>query len=222
MGAAQDHSALDRLLEQSKQSYQQVHDYTCTFHKKEQLKGEIREERNMLLKAMKPQHVYIKWTEGSDNGIEAIYVQGKNKNKLLVHMGGFLHFITVSLDPNGPMAMRHNRHCILEAGLGPVMNMIEKYYLRGRNDPACSIVYSGEGEANGRKSWLIRAEFPPGQGYYGHEIVVAIEQELMLPIKVTVHGWKGEFLEEYIYENIKINVGLTEKDFDIGNPDYEF
>ena len=31
-----------------------------------------------------------------------------------------------------------------------------------------------------------------------------------------------EVIEEYTYQNVKINVGLTDKDFDFTNPDYNF
>ncbi|MCP3695353.1 MAG: DUF1571 domain-containing protein, partial [Planctomycetaceae bacterium] len=35
-------------------------------------------------------------------------------------------------------------------------------------------------------------------------------------------GAKPEVVEEYTYLNLKINVGLTEEDFDTKNPKYNF
>jgi hypothetical protein len=37
-----------------------------------------------------------------------------------------------------------------------------------------------------------------------------------------MHGWQNEFQEEYAFEGLRLNVGLTERDFDVKNPEYHF
>ena len=64
--------------------------------------------------------------------------------------------------------------------------------------------------------------FAEGRDYYGHIIYINIDKEAHLPIKIKVLGWREELLEEYYYENLKVNVGLTEEDFDVRNKKYKF
>jgi outer membrane lipoprotein-sorting protein len=207
----------DKLLERSIKSYEGVKDYTCLFHKRELVDGKLREEQNIILKFKKPEHFYLKWTKGRNKGIESIFVKGKNNDKLIVHLGGLLSFIKLSIDPIGKLALKNNRHPIMEAGFGHIIHLVEKNYLISRNDKDSFITYEGEKVLSGQKTLLIKAVFPKGKGYYGHIIYVYFDKISFLPIGVTVYGWENEFLEDYRFENIKLNVGLTEKDFNPNN-----
>jgi hypothetical protein len=57
---------------------------------------------------------------------------------------------------------------------------------------------------------------------------VFIDDELKLPVRYCAYLWpqtaggEPELLEEYTYQNIKVNVGLTDADFDQANPKYSF
>jgi hypothetical protein len=58
---------------------------------------------------------------------------------------------------------------------------------------------------------------------------VFIDDELQVPIRYVAYSWPknegentGPVLEEYTYLNLKLNVGLTEADFDSNNPNYNF
>jgi len=214
--------SLDNVISRTLKAYERINDYTCRFSKKELVKGKIRKSSNVILKFMKPQHIYFQWTEGKNKGIETIYAEGKYDGKLIVHLNGFFRFITVSLDPKGSMAMRNHRHPVTEAGIGHIVRLIGENYSRARSDTDC-VLHKGEDILIGkRKTIPIRAVFPPGKGYYGHIVRIRIDREIFLPVKISVRGWNREFLEEYIFEDIKTGVGLTEKDFSTKNPDYNF
>jgi hypothetical protein len=157
-----------------------------------------------------------------NKGIESIYIEGKNKNKLVVHLNGFWKFITVSLDPRNSKAMKNRRHPITEAGIGYIVGMMADNYSRAQNDKDCVISKAEDDEAGGRKAIKINATFPPDKGYYNHLITVWIDRELFLPVKIAVYGKNKEFLEEYRFEDIRIGAGLKDKDFDTKNPDYNF
>jgi len=57
---------------------------------------------------------------------------------------------------------------------------------------------------------------------------IFIDLDLLLPLKYASFGWPKseggalELLEEYTYMDLKLNVGLGEKDFDTKNPAYRF
>ena len=210
------------LLAKSRASYEKVSDYRCLFHKKELIRGKLREERAILLKFKKPASFYLKYTEGKNAGVEAIYVEGKYNDELEVHLSGLLSFISLGIDPRGSLALRNNRHPIMEAGTGHILQLIEKNYRMAQGDKESRITFEGESVADGEKALLFKGIFPKGKGYYGHTVLVWFDRSLLLPVKITVYGWDNEFLEEYSFKEIKLNVGLTERDFDKANPEYHF
>ena len=61
-----------------------------------------------------------------------------------------------------------------------------------------------------------------------HIAHIYIDDEIGVPIRYSSWGWpktaggKPILLEEYTYVNIKVNVGLKDKDFDHNNPEYAF
>lgn len=44
----------------------------------------------------------------------------------------------------------------------------------------------------------------------------------MLPVKIIGYDWDHTLISCYTYTDIKANVGLTDRDFDVRNPAYEF
>ena len=55
-----------------------------------------------------------------------------------------------------------------------------------------------------------------------------IDKELNVPIRYAAYGWpekkggKPTLEEEYTYLNMKLNVGLTDADFNHENPKYNY
>lgn len=58
--------------------------------------------------------------------------------------------------------------------------------------------------------------------YYCHRIEVFLDQEWRLPVKMLIYDWSGNLYEKYVYSDLKLNVGLTDKDFDPENAEYNF
>lgn len=212
----------DGLLKRSVESYARVNDFVCRFSKKEWVRGSIHEERNILFKYRKPGSFYMKLLEGNNKDMELLFVEGKYDNNLEVHTGGFLGFLRLGINPRGYLALRDNRHPIMDAGIGHFLDLIQSNYRKSKTDPDSKITLQSETIIDGRKCLHLQALFPKDKGYYGHDVHVYIDQLTMLPIKLTVFGWDNEFLEEYVFENLKVNVGLTEHDFDLKNPEYRF
>ena len=219
---AEETFAINDVLKKSAASYDKVSDYTCVFSKRELVKGSIIEENNIVYKFMKPLCIYMKWTEGSNKGNEAIYIQGKFNNKLQVHLGGLFNIANFSLDPKGSMAMKENRHSINEGGIGYIIDLIKQNVALYLNNSGGAITYKGRQAMDGRDTLLFEAEFPEGRGYYGHRMLINIDSKTYLPVKTEIYGWQDEFLEQYYYSQLRINPGLTDKDFDLHNPEYKF
>lgn len=210
--------SIEDLLEKCVTSYSTIQDYTCTFHKIELVEDELIEEKDILYKFMKPLCFYLKWLSGS----EAIYAQGKYNNKLKFHSGNIFGFIVFSLDPKGNLAMKDNRHSILEAHIGHIINIMETNLNQAKANNELTCTFEGQEIIDKRKTLLFKSIFPESKNYYGHIIYINIDNELYLPIKITVYGWEMELLEMYHFSNIKVNIGLSDVDFDVDNPDYDF
>ncbi len=58
--------------------------------------------------------------------------------------------------------------------------------------------------------------------YYAARGSVWVEPERLLPTRIEIFDASGNLYERYIYSDVQINVGLTDLDFDPGNPEYRF
>jgi outer membrane lipoprotein-sorting protein len=58
--------------------------------------------------------------------------------------------------------------------------------------------------------------------YYGKKAEFFLDKETKLPIRVRIWDWNGKLYEEFEYKEVKLNPGLTAKDFDSSNPEYKF
>ncbi len=184
--------------------------------------GRIYYDPDILVKYKKPGHYYFRWQEGEFKGQEVIYVAGKNNDKLVAHSGGFFKFITLHLDPEGPVAMKRNHHPLTESGLEKIMKIIERDYNRFKKTGSGRIQLLGEEFINNRRVWMVFCEFPENRDFYAHRIILYFDRELNLPVKITAFDWKDSLFEEYYFRDLRINTGFEEKDFDPENPEYGY
>ena len=95
-----------------------VHDYSCTFAKRERVDGDLGEYQIMLLKVMhQPFSVYMAFQKPFP-GREVVYISGQNDGKLTVLESGFTRMLgKINLDPAGTRAMSGQRHPITDVGM---------------------------------------------------------------------------------------------------------
>ncbi len=212
----------DSLLNSVEVSYSKVNDYTCKFSKKDYIDGKYYEDKNVIYKHKKTKYYYLKYTQGSLEGSEVIYAGKKYDNKLRIHLGGMLEFVDLELDPKGKIAMKGNRHSILESDFGFIINLMKTNYLWARKYNEGKFEFVKETLADGRKANLYLAEFPVNKGYYAHRIYICLDVKYNLPVRFIVYNDENQLIENYEIMNLKINTGLTDKDFDVDNPSYDF
>ena len=58
--------------------------------------------------------------------------------------------------------------------------------------------------------------------YYGGQSEFYLAKDNGLPTKVVIRDWHGRLYESYEYPELHTNVGLTRKDFDPDNEEYDF
>jgi hypothetical protein len=228
------------MAEDALQDLQTIRDYTATLVKRERyndtlgerefMKVKIRNERVVDGKQV-PFSIYMRFVQPKAvSGREVIWVKGQNEGKILAHETGIITgFKTFHLDPDGMLAMRNNRHPIYEAGLeNLVLKLIEKAE-RDKAAGLCKVEYRKGAKIKGRACTMISVTHDEQKAPYDfHNAQVFIDDELNIPIRYASYGWpsapgeEAPLIEEYTYLEVQVNVGLTDKDFDPANEEYEF
>ncbi|WP_233578123.1 DUF1571 domain-containing protein [Tautonia sociabilis] len=219
------------MIAESKRRYETIRDYTCTFIKRERIDGRLSGYAVMTMKARTtPLSVYFKFRQ-PNAGREAIYVHGRDGGKAIVHDVGFgkLFAGTVRLDPRSRRAMDGNRHPITEAGIGFLIDTLIEGWHREMNPLDSEVTIRDGVLVNKRPTTMIICTHPRREKrFVFHEVRVYIDRELGLPIRFEAYDWPrrpGEappLLEEYTYADLRLNVGLSEHDFDPSNKAYSF
>jgi len=238
--------SLDRALDLARSGLRdcrtEVNDYTAILIKRERIDGVLGQHEYATLKVrnrkvqdgklVQPLSVYLKFLKPSSvAGREVIYVENENDGNMVAHEGGFKgKFLpTVSLAPDGMLAMRGQRYPVTEIG---VENLIVKLIERGETskrfqDVRCD--FRTNARVKDTECTVLEVMQPtqhPDLEFYKAQVF--IDEKLNLPIRYIAYDWPSseeaplDVLEEYNYLNLKVNVGLTQNDFDPYNEEYNF
>lgn len=219
-------SSLDRIN-------RDIKDYTCTMIKRERINGQLNEPEYMFVKIRhQPFSVYLYFLRPDGaKGREVIYVEGRNEGKMLAHEGSGLksRFGTVSLVPTSALAMDGNKYPITQIG---TKNLVKRLLEVGNQDikyAECEVQYRKNAKVNDRVCTIIEVTHPvPRRNFLFHKALIYVDDELNVPIRYEAYMWpktpggRAELDEEYTYLNMKVNVGLTDADFEPSNPNYHF
>jgi len=245
--AAGDKHPLDPALEIAEKSLAHIRasivDYTCRITKQERIRGQLQREEYMEAKIRNrkvgpdgklttPLSVYMKFIGPRDIlGRECIWVEGQNNNKMRAHEGGVKgRFMpSVWLDPDGPIAMNGQLHPIYDIG---IENLVIKLIERGQKEKKfgeCDVEFIKNAKINGRACTVLRVMHPIQRPHFEfHRAEIFIDDELQVPVRYAAFYWpaksggEDDLLEAYTYTNLKVNVNLTDADFDPNNPNYNY
>lgn len=228
-------SALER-------SRAEINDYTAILVKRERINGQLSDEAYLSAKIRNekesggeittPFSVYLKFLKPSSvKGREVIFVKGHNNGKLIAHEGGLRGKFTPSLylDPNGTLAMMGQRYPITEVG---IERLCEKLLERASHDRVRSMcqVTTQPAKINKRAATRIEVIHPEKMPHLDFHLArVFIDEEYGVPVRYEAYDWprtpgapvsENDLIEEFTYVRLKMNVGLTDSDFDPANPEY--
>jgi hypothetical protein len=221
---ASDSKAILRLLDGMDSSYSRVNDYVAVFHNQERIDGKLDKGQTVLFKFQKPFKVYMKFDDGPSKGTEALYVEGSYENKLVVRQGGILGFMTFSLAPKGSLAMSRKRHPVTEVGFGFLLAEFRRNIEPAIRSGELDIMRLTDETFKGRPATVVEGRFLShgGRKYYCARFIIHIDKELLLPVGDVFYDGKGEMFEDYVFTDVKLNVGLTGMDFSRDNTSYRF
>ncbi|MGI9518886.1 MAG: DUF1571 domain-containing protein [Pirellulaceae bacterium] len=232
---------LDPALHVARQSLNkirsEIRDYTAQMVKQERIGGKLGEEQFMEIKIRNPKPdeeiamaVYLNFLKPADvAGREVIWVENKNRGRLMAHEGGLKSFMGGSFNPNGVIAMMGQRYPITEMGIEILVSRLIEKGERDRAHSECEVEFSRDIELDGRPCTLITITHPERRDHFDFHIAkVYIDDQLDLPVGYEAYSWPQEpgggpmLLEKYFYREIQLNAGLNERDFHPDNPNYNF
>ena len=224
-GQKVDRGLAEQWLVKMAAAYEKVKDYTAIYHLQFMNDDQVGERQTVFLKFRKPLSIYLKWIAEPNQGREILLDQQHTDGRMLVRTS-FFPYLCFKLDPHGSLAMSGRRHAVTDVGLGYIIKMVQQVVSLARSRPEDRVEFYdlGQGTLFGRSCQILEAVTPPGQkaGYIGNRVRLWIDQELCLPIKVSVWDDQERLVEDYAYQNTRLNLGLTEKDFSPDNPDHNF
>ncbi len=210
-----------------------IKDYSCTVVKRERIDGKLGDHQYLFAKIRhEPFSVYLYFLAPDDvKGQEVIFVEGSNDGNMLAHAGSGVRAMvgTVSLKPNGALAMQGNRYAITEIGVENLAKRLVEVAQHDKQFGECDVQFFPNAKVNGRVCTCIQVVHPvPRRNFRFHLARVFIDDEYLIPIRYEAYDWPHEdggqpvLMEEYTYMNVKINNGFTDADFDPKNTSYKF
>lgn len=218
-----------------------IDDYTCTLIRRERVAGKLGKHEFLKLKVRHeveqedeviiPFSVYLHFEKPAKvAGREALYIAGKHGGKVFVRRGGQRSsYLSSYVKPDSRLAMRENRYPITDIGF---KRMVERLINVIENDlkyDECEVNFYTGAKVNDRSCTRIEVIHPIEREHFRFQrAMVFVDDEDKLPIGYASFFWpeepggKPRLLEEYVYTDIKLNVGLADEDFDRDNPAYGF
>lgn len=202
------------ILRRMASAYNDIHDYTALFLRRERIDGKLLPLEKIELRFQEPFKVYMSWLEPYE-GRTIAFVKGKNDDKLLVNPGGLLTFLRLALEPTSDMATRDGHHSVLQAGLRNTIDHIMREYQRGMEHNQVSVELLGPAEVDGRPVYHLAFTYPADKsaGYYAYRGEIWIDQASYLPTRVQIYNWDNQLYEHYEYRQLQLNPGLDDADF---------
>jgi len=234
--------ALKKAREVLEFSTANIQDYMATIIKRERKPdGKTGQEEIMFVKIRNrkvdedgnvevPFAVYIKYlTPKSIAGREVIWEENANNGKLIAHEPGIFNLFRFPLNPEGPIAMRGQRYPIWEIGMENLAVQLIKRGEKELEHPECDVQFIEGATIGDRTCTLIQVLHEDKKPEYDfHKAVIFIDDEWNVPLRYAAYFWpevagaEPPVDEEYTYKDVKLNVGLTDVDFDPDNPEYNY
>jgi Protein of unknown function (DUF1571) len=214
-----------RLLELAEEGYAEVQDYTTVLLARERVGGTLNPRHAILLKFGRPFSVYMRWMDGPFQGREGLFVEGAWGDRFLVQeKQGVARFVTAAMSPNHPRIFQFGRHPVTDIGIGHLLQILGQDARRAARNGVLAVNDRGVQSVAGRPAHEVEGILPsdPDAGYYCHRVVVSFDLENHLPVRAVVYDWADQLVEEYTYTDLRLNPGLTNRDFDPENPAYGF
>ena len=208
-----------------------INDYEANFTKTEKVSRSTITSKILLKVRHEPFSVYVKYLD-PHAGREAIYVHGSQENKVVVHDTGLASLAgTLRLDPNSSTAMNENRHPIFMIGMKLMVETLIGVWVSHAKQSEGGITVNNypNSKIGDQSCHAIEAVLTLPIGTNSFQTTrLYIDSVTKLPVRLQQYafperrGQKPTLVEDYLYQNVKTNISLTDVDFDSNNPRYGY
>lgn len=204
-----------KWVEEARQVHRGIRDYRCVLTARERVQGRLLPTQSMDVECRVGAFaVHLVWHASSPSaGQEVWFGEGLNSGKMRVRAAGYLGAMVgvVSVDPFSPTVRENSRHAITEAGLG---TMLEQFVAPWETAPTEDVsIRTGTSHVNGLPCRTIEVCLKDRQQAEWQRGVLHLDQQSALPVRVEYHDAEGRLLEEATYQDVRLNVGLTDDHF---------
>jgi hypothetical protein len=223
-GGATDKPDPAQWLSEAEAAYAKVTSYTAIFHKQQRVAGKLLPEETIALKFRKPSSLYMKWMKEPYEGSELLYEVGQNEDRVKAHRGGILRFITRNLDPNDLGLMAGNLRPVTSTGIGYLLETVAINIRKALKAGDLAFSERGEERVYGRTTqvWEVVIPKEKARDYDGCRFVINQDVESKALVRIRVYDRDDQLVENYGYENLRLDAPLVDADFDPKNPEYHF
>ncbi len=216
------------LLEKGLQRCQRsVRDYTVTLTKQERIGGKLRPEQQIEVKfKYEPFSVLMHWVRNPDKARRVIYVQGRRVDEqgrelaLAEPEGAIARLLvpSITLPINGSEAQATSRRTIDQFGFENALTLVIKYCRLARTESGFDLRYIGDGTVGDRETYVLERVLPytgENNTYPDRRLVVHLDKQWLIPLSTHCYAddARKELLASYVFTDVRLNVGLTDKDF---------
>jgi hypothetical protein len=198
--------------------------YRCAYLRDERIDNEMQQNSLRLIVRHEPFSANMEWVEPrAKQGRKAIYVAGKNDNKML-----FKLLVTLRLDPSESIKRKESRHTILEVGLKNMMDRFVKAWEAEMSQNETAVAYSDE-KVNAVISdkhfshvcRLVETTHPvetKGKFVF-YRTKIYFDRSTGLPVRMEGYDWptpsdpNGRLLERYTYMDVTTEPVPSDADF---------
>jgi hypothetical protein len=218
-----------RVARSSLYSIQQVDGYVAVFKRRELVGRELLSSTMTIKLRHEPFSVYLRF-HGEHDGREVIYVEGRNQGNLLAHETGLKSLVgTVSLAPTSTTAMKGSRYPVTRIGMKELVEAVIEQWEAETKIGSVQVKYYPNAKLDDIECKVIETSHPVRHSDANFQLTrLYIDRKSNLPVRLEQYGFPASagarppLVEEYTYSGIRLDPGLTDRDFDARNPAYDF
>ncbi|MBI3302075.1 MAG: DUF1571 domain-containing protein [Deltaproteobacteria bacterium] len=203
--------------------YAEIADYTGVWATEER-RGEWMTRSRAAFKFRKPFDVYLAWAADGGGAREALFRQGWNDGRVRVRTALLGIPLIGDLAPDGYLARRGYHYPLTEFGLNRLVERLQEQLLREWLQGELEVRFRGVQDYEGHPCYVIEYQFPHSQGREpsAARVVTYWDVAQRVPVKYEAYDWADRLDERHEFRQLRLNVSLSDADFDAANPAYGF
>jgi hypothetical protein len=192
-------------------------DFHCLLLRTEMVGDSLKPQEELdFYDRFNPQSLRLEWVGERYKGRHLIYVAGENDNKILIRPEGMMGLIgkTLRFDLDSPIVRMYGRYPPDVAGYNNLLKKIVDIYGRARKLNLAGVKASPPVDDSGRKLQCFEVMVEASLlDIDVSKMVIWFDTGKLLPVHTVFYDAVGRMVEDYVWGDVQLDVGLTDDDF---------